>query len=75
MERRKINTTSPSLRRELELFVCAWNTSLKEVVHLMDPIILLWNSHPLYRADFAARLKDTGVISKDDAKEFIKLPY
>ena len=60
-----------SIRQQLELFVYAFNTPLKDVVQSMDVVILLRNSHPTYRSAFASQLKDAGLLSADDAKEFI----
>ena len=73
MERRKINVEKSTVRKELEQFVYAWNTCLKEVVKHMDTIILLRNAHPVYRTDFAYRLRDEGIITIEQSKEFIKI--
>ena len=62
-----------SLRRELECYVYAWNTVLKDAVKSMDIVTLLRNAHPAYRSDFARSLKDAGAITSFEASEFIKL--
>lgn len=56
----------------LKAYVIAWNTPLRESVHEMSPIILLRCSHPTYRGVFASQLLEAGMITKDDAKEFIQ---
>ena len=58
-------------KNDLERFVYAWNTPLKDVVNNMDIIILARNCHPIYRANFAAELRNAGLLSTEDAKEFI----
>jgi len=62
-----------SLRRELECYVVAWNTCLKETVKSMDLITLLRNAHPAYRSNFASDLKEAGELTKDQASEFVKI--
>jgi hypothetical protein len=59
-------------RKNLELYVVAWNIILKEVVQTMDIVTLLRNAHPTYRANFATRLLEEKLISKDECKEFVK---
>lgn len=59
------------MRNDLERFVYAWNTPLKNVVKTMDVVILLRNAHPLYRAAFASQLKSVGLLSESQAKEFL----
>jgi hypothetical protein len=59
------------MRKDLERFVYAWNTPLKDVVKTMDLIILLRNLHPLYRAAFAAELRNAGLLLPEEAKEFL----
>jgi len=59
-----------SLRLELEAYVVSWNIYLKKAVETMDLIILLRNAHPTYRGDFAAKLRDAGLLGKEEAKEF-----
>jgi len=74
MERtKKAHGNVNSLRHELEIYVIAWNKNLREVVGKMDFITLLRNGHPTYRPDFAYRLKDLGLITTDQAREFIKI--
>jgi hypothetical protein len=67
--------TSPpkktSLRLELEAFVYAWNTTLKEAVKTMDIIILLRNAHPAYRSTFASKAFEIGLISDRQRSEFV----
>ena len=62
-----------SLRSELEAYVYAWNTHLKDAIPAMDEITLLRNAHPSYRPDFASKLRDAKVITTDQAREFIKI--
>lgn len=73
MERRKINVEKSTLRNDLELFVGAWNAPLKGVVKSMDNIILLRNAHPFNRSEFAYKLRDAGMITEFECKEFTKL--
>jgi hypothetical protein len=67
--------TSPpkktSLRLELEEYVSAWNTPLKEAVKTMDIIILLRNAHPTYRSTFASQAFEIGLITDWQRKEFV----
>ena len=60
-----------SVRQQLELFVYAFNTPLKDVVQTMDVVTLLRNSHPTYRSAFASQMKDAGLLSARNAEEFI----
>jgi len=61
------------LRLELELYVIAWNTALRDVVSSMDNVTLLKNAHPIYRSVFASQLLNEGMIDKENAKEFITI--
>ena len=61
------------MRESLERFVFAWNTPLKESVQSMDLVILLRNCHPLYRAAYAAELRNAGLLDSDSASEFTKI--
>jgi hypothetical protein len=70
---RTIPPRKSSLRLELEAYVVAWNTCLRKAVETMDNIILLRNAHPTFRPDYATKLKEAGMISKDEAREFIKI--
>jgi hypothetical protein len=73
MEIRRTNKPkNRSLRQELENFVVSCNKCLKEVVGKMNAIILLRNAHPIYRPDFARKLKEAGMITEEQAKEFIR---
>ena len=49
------------------------NAPLKEVIETMDPILLLRNCHPFSRGEYAILLKEEGIISKEEAKEFVKI--
>ena len=60
-----------SVRQQLELFVYAFNTPLKDVVQTMDVVTLLRNAHPTYRSAFASQMKDAGLLSARNAEEFI----
>lgn len=60
-----------SLRLELETYVYAWNTRLKEAVKTMSMVILLRNAHPAYRASFASQAFEKGLISNEERSEFI----
>ena len=70
--------TSPpkktSLRLELEAYVYAWNTVLKEAVKTMDIVELLRNSQPSYRASFASQCCEKGLITERERSEFISGP-
>ena len=70
--------TSPpkktSLRLELEAYVYAWNTALKDAVKTMDIVTLLRNAHPAYRSSFAGKLFEIGLISDQQRSEFITGP-
>jgi hypothetical protein len=61
------------MRTDLERFVYAWNTPLKEAVQTMDLVILLRNAHPAYRAVYAAELKNAGLLLPEEANEFLKI--
>ena len=61
------------MRKLLEQYTFAWNIYLKEVIPTMDIVILLRNAHPSYRDVFAREALNTGLISRDDAKEFLKI--
>jgi hypothetical protein len=61
------------MREELQRFVYAWNTPLKEAVTKMDLVILLRNAHPIYRAAFAAELRNAGLLLPEEASEFTKI--
>jgi hypothetical protein len=61
------------MRTELERFVFAWNTPLKDAVLTMDLVILLRNCHPLYRSAYAAELRNAGLLDADSASEFTKI--
>jgi len=66
MERVKL-PRKPTVRLELEQYVVAWNTPLKE-----SPISLLRNAHPIYRSDFAYKLRDAGLMTNEEIREFVK---
>jgi len=57
-------------RKRLESWVVATNSVLRNVVSTMDPIILLRNCSPAYRADFARELASEGLIKPEQVKEF-----
>ena len=60
-----------SIRTQLELFVYAFNTPLKDVVQTMDVVTLLRNCHPTYRGAYASQMKDAGLLSARNSEEFI----
>lgn len=60
-------------RRELERWVIAMNKFLWDTVGEMNVIILLRNAFPPYRADFARRLYNEKVITKEQVQEFVKI--
>jgi len=62
-----------STLEHLKAYVVAGNKVLKDAVHSMDVIILLRNSHPAYRPDFARALLNEGKITKEQSAEFIKI--
>jgi len=59
-----------SFRKELESYVLAYNTILKEKVKTMGIIELLRNSHPSYRIAFAVKANELEMISNGELKEF-----
>jgi len=59
-----------SFRKELETYVTAYNKHLREAVKTMNWIILLRNSHPVYRGDYAKECYKKGLITKSEAIEF-----
>ena len=73
IRRTKIPKKNP-IRIELEHVVVAWNICLKDVVSSMSAIILLRNASPFLRSDYAYKLRDAGLISPDDVREFIARP-
>ena len=58
-------------KRDLERFVYAWNTPLRDVVETMDVVILLRNVHPIYRSALATELRNSGLLDKSEAEQFI----
>ena len=60
-------------RKELENWVVAMNKMLRDAVEGMDIIILLRNAFPPYRADYARKLYQEGVITKEQVNEFVKI--
>jgi hypothetical protein len=74
MERRRlIRVVENPVRKELESFVYAWNTPLKEAVKTMDIITLLRNANPIYRPDFANKCKEAGLLGIEEGREFLRL--
>jgi hypothetical protein len=61
-------------RLDLESIVCAWNTCLRGAVSTMSSIMLLRNCPPTFRADYAYKLKDAGLINPSDVYEFLPAP-
>ena len=61
-----------SFRKELESYVYAYNTILKEKVKTMSVVELLRNSHPSYRNNFAVKANELGMIHKIELNEFLK---
>lgn len=74
MNKLELTKEQKTLRTELEQSVISTNVCLRPTVKNMNPIALLRNVHPLVRVDFAYKLKDEGMISKDELAEFIKQP-
>ena len=66
--------TKSSIRKVIEGNVIAYNFLLREIVSEMNIIILLRNCHPTDRINFAYSLWKNDTISKDEAKEFVKIP-
>jgi len=62
-----------NLRTEFESLAVSTNKYLREVVKGMDIIILLRNMHPIAREHSAHILYNDKIITKDQAREFIKL--
>jgi hypothetical protein len=71
IRRTKIPKKHP-VRIELEHAVIAWNKYLSGVVSKMGNILLLRNVNPSIRSDYAYRLKEAGLISPEDVKEFTR---
>ena len=59
-------------RHELQRTIVATNKVLEEAVREMDDLILLRNVHPNFRSDYAARMLKESLITREEAKEFIK---
>ena len=57
---------------ELRISVSSTNKVLKGKTQTMNPIELLRNAHPLYRSDFASRLFQEKIITKEESKEFVR---
>lgn len=57
---------------ELRQFVISTNTVLRATVDQMEPIILLRNTHPNYRWDYAKELLEVGLITTWQSLEFSK---
>lgn len=66
-------TEKPAIRIDLEHYVIAWNTCLRERVGSMSVIELLRNANPTYVPSFAAKLVEAKLLSKDEAHEFVKV--
>jgi len=69
---RQVQIQKNSIRKELESYVVSTNICLKDAVTNMDLIILLRNGHPIYAPNFATKLYDEGMLTKDEIKEFTK---
>lgn len=61
------------LRQLLEAYVVSTNTTLKDTVKSMNNLVLLRNSHPIYRPDFAREFERHGMITREEAIEFVKI--
>lgn len=59
-----------NLRKVIETDVTSINSPLREAVKTMDWIILLRNCHPIYREDYARKLRKLNVITLHEAREF-----
>jgi hypothetical protein len=68
--KRTIPPRKASLRRELEAYVTAWNTVLRDRVASMDIVTLLRNAHPAYRLPYATACAEIGLITEHEAGEF-----
>ena len=66
----KIEQMQFPLRTEIENDVMAFNKVLKPIVKFMPLYELLCNCHPLYRFDYARKLKSEGYFTDDQVKEF-----
>jgi hypothetical protein len=62
-----------NVRKLMEADVIAHNRNLRPVVAQMPILILLRNTHPMYRADYTYKLLREGQITRQEAKEFVKL--
>lgn len=61
------------LRKKLEDYVYAHNIFMKDLLLTMNNVVLLRNSHPVYRPDFARELERANMITKHEAEEFVKI--
>jgi ribosomal protein L4 len=68
--KRTIPPKKLSLRRELENYVVAWNTVLRDAVGSMNIVTLLRNAHPAYRPAFASACAEVGLLTEFEAGEF-----
>ena len=73
MQNDNIVEPTSKTRKELEGWVIAMNKFLWDTVGEMDVIILLRNAFPPYRAYYARRLYNEGVITKEQTQEFVKI--
>lgn len=62
-----------NLLNDLRQDVRSVNTPLKEVTKNMDPVLLLRNCHPATRGEYASGLFREGVITREQANEFVKV--
>lgn len=70
MERRRtITPAKPSIRKELEAYVVAYNTVLRKYVEGMSDMLLLQNAHPSYRLSYAAKLAEIGRIDESQIRK------
>ncbi len=62
-----------NIRIELQSHVISVNKYLREAVDNMDTITLLRNMHPIVREHYTHELLKDGIITREQAKEFIKI--
>lgn len=60
-------------RQEIESNVRSVNTVLVEKIPTMSLIELLRNCHPSYRGEWAYRLYKEQKLTKEEAREFVKI--
>jgi hypothetical protein len=61
------------IRNEAESITISMNNVLRDRVKTMSNVTLLRNIHPSYRESYAYQFLREEMITKDEAKEFVRL--